>query len=262
MSNILHKILTTKKTEVEVAKSAISLAEIRTQAENQAPARNFLDAIHRRHRSGQAAIIAEIKKASPSKGLICADFYPALIAQSYEQGKAACLSVLTDEQYFQGSFVYLNEARNACSLPVLRKDFIVDAYQVYQSRAQNADAILLIAAALSLSQLLEFESIAHELGMTVLLEIHNEEELEKCQQMTTPLWGVNNRDLRTFAVDLNQTLKLLPALQGKTVVTESGIFNKDDIRLMQQHHINTFLIGESLMRSEAISQDLLALVEA
>lgn len=262
MSDILNKIIATKKKEVAAAKSVLSLDEIRTQANNQFPARHFLNAIHSKHKSGQAAIIAEIKKASPSKGLIRADFCPAAIARAYEIGGAACLSVLTDRNYFQGCFEYLNEARNACKLPVLRKDFIIDVYQIYQSRAHNADAILLIASALSHTQLIEFESIAHELGMTVLLEVHNEEELTKCENMTTELWGVNNRNLRTFTVDLNQTLKLLPALNGKTVVTESGIFTIDDIHLMQQHQINTFLIGESLMRANDITQELAALVNA
>jgi indole-3-glycerol phosphate synthase len=260
MSDILHKIIATKIIEVDATKKALPFTEIRAKAENQTPVRSFMRAINNKHQSRQAAIIAEIKKASPSKGLIRADFYPASIARSYEEGGAACLSVLTDEKYFQGSFDYLKEARNACSLPVLRKDFIIDPYQIYQSRANNADAILLIAAALDQTQLLEFESIAHELEMTVLLEVHNQEELEKCQDMKTPLWGVNNRNLHTFEVDLNQTLKLLPLLQGKTVVTESGIFSTNDIRIMQQHQINTFLIGESLMRATDITKELSLLV--
>ena len=172
------------------------------------------------------------------------------------------MSVLTDKNYFQGSLGYLNLARNACNLPVLRNDFIIDVYQVYQSRAYNADAILLIAAALSRTQLTEYEAIAHELGMTVLLEIHNEDELEKCINMRTPLWGVNNRNLRTFEVDLKQTIKLLPALTGKTIVTESGIFTTNDIHMMQQHQVNTFLIGESLMRKQNIADELSLLVNA
>ncbi|MCO6504319.1 MAG: indole-3-glycerol phosphate synthase TrpC [Snodgrassella sp.] len=262
MSDILNKIIATKIIEVDATKKALPFTEIRAKAEHQTPVRSFMRAINNKHQSRQAAIIAEIKKASPSKGLIRADFYPAAIARSYEEGGAACLSVLTDEKYFQGSFDYLKEARNACTLPVLRKDFIIDPYQIYQSRANNADAILLIAAALDQTQLLEFESIAHELGMTVLLEVHNQEELEKCQDMKTPLWGVNNRNLHTFEVDLNQTLKLLPLLQEKTVVTESGIFNANDIRLMQQHQINTFLIGESLMRATDITKELSLLVNA
>ena len=262
MSDILNKILATKKIEVSKAQATIPFNEVRAQAEQQTTVRSFLHAISQKHQNAQAAIIAEIKKASPSKGLIRADFQPAAIAEAYEEGGAACLSVLTDEQYFQGSFAYLNQARNACTLPVLRKDFIIDPYQIYQSRAKNADAILLIAAALEQSQLLEYEHIAHELNLTVLLEVHNQEELEKCRDMQTPLWGVNNRNLRTFEVDLNQTLKLLPYLHGKTVVTESGIFTANDIRLMQQHQINTFLIGESLMRADNISQELSTLVNA
>lgn len=262
MSDILNKIIATKKTEMVAAKSAETLAEVRAKAYDQAPARPFLEAIHHKHQQGKAAIIAEVKKASPSKGLIRPDFSPADIAHAYQQGGAACMSVLTDVSYFKGSLEYLNIARNACSLPVLRKDFIIDIYQVYQSRAHNADAILLIAAALSRTQLNEYESIAHELGMTVLLEIHHEDELEKCISMSTPLWGVNNRNLRTFEVDLQQTIKLLPALNGKTVVTESGIFTTDDIHMMQQHQVNTFLIGESLMRKQNIAEELSLLVNA
>ncbi|MCX8752827.1 indole-3-glycerol phosphate synthase TrpC [Snodgrassella sp. B3837] len=262
MSDILNKIIATKKNEMVAAKSAETLAEVRAKAYDQAPARPFLEAIHHKHQQGKAAIIAEVKKASPSKGLIRPDFSPADIAHAYQQGGAACMSVLTDVSYFKGSLEYLNIARNACSLPVLRKDFIIDIYQVYQSRAHNADAILLIAAALSRTQLNEYEAIAHELGMTVLLEIHHEDELEKCISMSTPLWGVNNRNLRTFEVDLQQTIKLLPALNGKTVVTESGIFTTDDIHMMQQHQVNTFLIGESLMRKQNIAEELSLLVNA
>lgn len=262
MSDILNKIIATKKTEMVAAKSAETLAEVRAKAYDQAPARPFLEAIHHKHQQGKAAIIAEVKKASPSKGLIRPDFSPADIAHAYQQGGAACMSVLTDVSYFKGSLEYLNIARNACSLPVLRKDFIIDIYQVYQSRAHNADAILLIAAALSRTQLNEYEAIAHELGMTVLLEIHHEDELEKCISMSTPLWGVNNRNLRTFEVDLQQTIKLLSALTGKTVVTESGIFTTDDIHMMQQHQVNTFLIGESLMRKQNIAEELSLLVNA
>lgn len=262
MSDILNKIIATKKTEMVAAKSAETLAEVRAKAYDQAPARPFLEAIHHKHQQGKAAIIAEVKKASPSKGLIRPDFSPADIAHAYQQGGAACMSVLTDVSYFKGSLEYLNIARNACSLPVLRKDFIIDIYQVYQSRAHNADAILLIAAALSRTQLNEYEAIAQELGMTVLLEIHHEDELEKCISMSTPLWGVNNRNLRTFEVDLQQTIKLLPALNGKTVVTESGIFTTDDIHMMQQHQVNTFLIGESLMRKQNIAEELSLLVNA
>jgi indole-3-glycerol phosphate synthase len=262
MSDILNKIIATKKNEMVAAKTTESLAEVRAQAYDQIPARPFLDAIHTKHHQGKAAIIAEVKKASPSKGLIRPDFSPADIARAYQQGGAACMSVLTDSNYFQGSLAYLNIARNACNLPVLRKDFIIDIYQIYQSRAHNADAILLIAAALTRNQLNEYEAIAHELGMTVLLEIHNEDELEKCIDMRTPLWGINNRNLRTFEVDLQQTIKLLPALTGKTIVTESGIFTTDDIHMMQQHQVNTFLIGESLMRKQNIAEELSILVNA
>ena len=202
------------------------------------------------------AIIAEVKKASPSKGLIRPDFHPAEIAAAYEKAGAACLSVLTDEPYFQGSPDYLKQARAAVALPVLRKDFIIDEYQIYQARAWGADAILLIAAALEAGQLERFEAIAHELGMTVLLELHDASELEKCRNMTTPLWGVNNRNLRTFEVSLQQTLDLLPELNGKTVVTESGIRNKEDVDFMRGHGVHTFLIGETFMRADDIEAEV------
>ena len=260
MSDILKRILATKAEEVAAAKAALPLAELRAQAQNQPPPRNFIGAIHAKHAAGQPAVIAEVKKASPSKGLIRADFNPAAIARAYEQGGAACLSVLTDEVYFQGSPAYLQQARAAVSLPVLRKDFMIDPYQVYQARAWGADAILLIAAALNNQQMLEMESIAHTLGMSVLLELHHPDELAQCQGMQTPLWGVNNRNLRTFAVSLQQTLDLLPHLSGKTVVTESGITQREDIALMQAHQVNTFLIGESLMRADDIAAALQQLI--
>ena len=256
MSDILKRILATKADEVAAAQTALPLAELRAQAQDQPPLRNFIGAIHAKHAAGQPAVIAEVKKASPSKGLIRADFHPAAIARAYEQGGAACLSVLTDEVYFQGSPAYLQQARAAVSLPVLRKDFMIDPYQVYQARAWGADAILLIAAALNNQQMLEMESIAHTLGMSVLLELHHPDELAQCQGMQTPLWGVNNRNLRTFAVSLQQTLDLLPHLSGKTVVTESGIAQRKDIAFMQAHQVNTFLIGESLMRADDIAAAL------
>lgn len=262
MSDILTRILATKAEEVAAAQSRIPLADIRARAANTEPARDFMAAIRRQHAAGKAAVIAEIKKASPSKGLIRADFDPAAIASAYAAGGAACLSVLTDEVYFQGSPAYLQQARAAVPLPALRKDFMIDPYQIYQARAWGADAVLLIAAALEQGQLEEMENIAHELGMTVLLELHAEDELARCDKLTTPLWGVNNRNLRTFEVSLEQTLRLLPALQGKTVVTESGIFTRDDIRLMQDKHVHTFLIGERLMRADDIGAALQQLIAA
>ena len=252
MTDILNKILTTKAAEVANAKAQISLTEMQHLAAEAEPARSFLAALHAKHQAGQPAIIAEIKKASPSKGLIRPDFQPAHIARAYERAGAACLSVLTDEQYFQGSPDYLKEAKAAVNLPVLRKDFIIDNYQIYQARAWGADAVLLIAAALQAEELEEFEKTAHSLGMTVLLELHDSSELEKCRNMQTPLWGVNNRNLRTFNVDLQQTLDLLPKLPSKTVVTESGIRGKDDIDFMQSHDVHTFLIGETFMRADDI----------
>ena len=252
MTDILNKILATKAEEVAAAKAAVPLDEIKRQAAAAAPARDFLAAIHAKHAAAQPAVIAEVKKASPSKGLIRADFNPVEIALSYERAGAACLSVLTDEQYFQGSPDYLQQVKAAVALPVLRKDFMIDDYQVYQARAWGADAILLIAAALEAAQLEALERTAHELGMTVLLELHDQSELAKCRKLTTKLVGVNNRNLRTFDVSLQQTLDLLPELGGKTVVTESGITGKADVAFMQNHGVHTFLIGETFMRADNI----------
>ena len=256
MTDILNKILATKAEEVAAQKAAVSADEIKRQAQAAAPARDFIGAIRAKHAQGLPAVIAEIKKASPSKGLIRADFRPAAIAAAYENAGAACLSVLTDEPYFQGSPEYLKQVKAAVGLPVLRKDFIIDEYQVYQARAWGADAILLIAAALDAERLERFEQTAHSLNMTVLLELHERGELEKCRNLTTPLWGVNNRNLRTFEVSLQQTLDLLPDLAGKTVVTESGIRNKDDVGYMRARGVHTFLIGETFMRADDIEAEV------
>ncbi len=256
MSDILNKILATKAEEVAAQKVALPLDALRQQAADAAPVRNFLAAIHAKHAQNLPAVIAEVKKASPSKGLIRPDFHPAEIATAYENAGAACLSVLTDEPYFQGSPEYLKQARAAVSLPVLRKDFMIDPYQVYQARAWGADAILLIAAALEAEQLELLEHTAHELGMTVLLELHAPDEWEKCRKLTTPLVGVNNRNLRTFDVSLQQTLDLLPLLNGKTVVTESGIRDKSDVDFMRSHGVHTFLIGETFMRADDIEAEV------
>lgn len=251
MSDILNKILATKAEEIAAAQARMPLAEVQALAEQQAPARDFVGAIRSKIAAGKAAVIAEIKKASPSKGVIRADFRPADIAASYEQGGAACLSVLTDEQYFQGSADYLKQARAACKLPVLRKDFMIDEYQVYEARAMGADCILLIAAALTLAQMQQLESIAHSLGMAVLVEVHNGEELEQALQLSTPLLGINNRNLRTFEVTLDTTLGLLNSISAdKIVVTESGIFTADDVKLMRDHAVHTFLVGEAFMRQD------------
>jgi indole-3-glycerol phosphate synthase len=251
MSDILNKILATKAIEVASAKAKVSLEQVQSLAKAQDSARNFIGAIRHKISNGKAAVIAEIKKASPSKGVIRADFKPAEIAVSYEQGGAACLSVLTDEQYFQGSAEYLKQARGACSLPVLRKDFMIDQYQVYEARAMGADCILLIAAALSLPKLQELEYVAHSLGMAVLVEVHNGEELEQALKLTTPLLGINNRNLRTFDVTLDTTLGLLSQIpDDKIVVTESGIFTSEDVALMRNNNVHTFLVGEAFMRQD------------
>ena len=256
MTDILNKILATKAQEVSAQKASVSLDEMKKQADAALPVRRFFDSIRTKHEQNRPAVIAEIKKASPSKGLIRPDFHPAQIARAYENAGAACLSVLTDEQYFQGSPEYLKAARVAVGLPVLRKDFIIDEYQIYQARAWGADAVLLIAAALEQEPLGHFEAVAHQLGMSVLLELHDASELEKCRNLTTPLWGVNNRNLRTFDVSLQQTLDLLPALAGKTVVTESGIRGKSDVDFMRSHGIHTFLIGETFMRADDIEAEV------
>ena len=249
MSDILNKILATKRDEVAASKAKVDLEEVKKLAQNQSRARDFVAAICNKISAGKAAVIAEIKKASPSKGVIRADFKPAEIAKSYEQGGAACLSVLTDVEYFQGSAEYLKQARAACSLPVLRKDFMIDAYQVYEARAMGADCILLIAAAIDLAKMRELESIAHALGMAVLVEVHNGEELDLALQLETPLLGINNRNLRTFDVTLQTTLDLLARIPaGKIVVTESGIFTADDVKLMRDNNVHTFLVGEAFMR--------------
>lgn len=299
MSDILKKILAVKAQEVAAALSAKSLPAIRAEAEQAAPARDFVGAIRSKIAAGKSAVIAEIKKASPSKGVIREDFRPADIAQSYERHGAACLSVLTDEQFFQGSVDYLKQARAACTLPVLRKDFMVSEYQIYQARAMGADAILLIASALTLSQMTAFEQLAHKLGMSVLVEVHDGAELEVALNLKTPLIGINNRNLRTFDVTLQTTLDLLPRIQkaspstprsppstllplpseegwgegalymkganfgisssvvtDRIVVTESGIFTAANVKLMQDHHVHTFLVGEAFMRAAEPGEEL------
>lgn len=249
MSDILNKILATKAKEIAASKMQIDDASIQALAEQQPEARDFVGSIQAKHSNQRAAVIAEIKKASPSKGVIRADFRPAEIAKSYELAGAACLSVLTDIEYFQGSADYLKQARAACALPVLRKDFMIEPYQVYEARAMGADCILLIAAALDLATMQHLETIAHSLGMAVLVEVHNAEELELALQLDTPLLGINNRNLRTFEVSLQTTLDLLPKISNdRIVVTESGIFTTEDVSLMQRNQVNTFLVGEAFMR--------------
>ena len=251
MSDILNKILATKAIEVAAAKAKLSIQQVQKLASEQTPARDFLSSIRNKIANGKAAVIAEIKKASPSKGVIRANFKPAEIAKSYEAGGAACLSVLTDVEYFQGSAEYLKQAREACDLPVLRKDFMIDTYQVYEARAMGADCILLIAAAIDLVKMQELESLAHSLGMAVLVEVHNGDELDLALQLETPLLGINNRNLRTFDVTLQTTLDLLPRIPaGKIIVTESGIFTADDVALMRKNNVHTFLVGEAFMRQD------------
>jgi indole-3-glycerol phosphate synthase len=251
MSDILNKILATKKTEVAASKLAVSLDQLQAQAEAQGEPRDFVGSIHKKIMANKAAVIAEIKKASPSKGVIREDFKPAEIAKSYEKAGAACLSVLTDEQYFQGSAAYLKQARAACKLPVLRKDFIIDEYQVFEARAMGADCILLIVAALELAQMQKLEALANELGMAVLVEVHDADELALALQLDTPLIGINNRNLRTFEVSLQTTLDLLKIMpEDRFVVTESGIFTPDDVKLMMDNQVQGFLVGEAFMRQD------------
>ena len=250
MSDILNRILATKKDEVSAARSRVSLEEMKAQARDAEPPRDFIGAIQRRLGEGESAVIAEIKKASPSKGVIRADFDPAQIATSYARGGAACLSVLTDREYFQGAPAYLQAARAACTLPVLRKDFMIDPYQVYEARAMGADCILLIVAALSLTRMQELEALAHELGMAVLVESHDAAELAAAMRLVTPLMGINNRNLRTFDVSLHTTLDLLPAIQDRIAITESGILAPADVALMREHGVNAFLVGEAFMRAD------------
>ena len=250
MPDILEKILTTKRQEITAAKRVEPLEVVRDAAEWAPPARDFTGALRARIAAGHAAVIAEIKKASPSKGVIRADFHPAEIAASYEKGGAACLSVLTDRQYFQGAPEYLKQARDACALPVLRKDFMIDPYQVFEARAMGADCILLIVASLSLEQMLELEALAHALGMAVLVESHDGEELEAALQLQTPLIGINNRNLRTFETRLETTLDLMEDIPADRIaITESGILTPAGVALMRAHEVDAFLVGEAFMKA-------------
>jgi indole-3-glycerol phosphate synthase len=250
MSDILNKIVAVKRDEVAAALKKKSLAAVRADAESRVLTRDFTGALRAKIAAGQAAVIAEIKKASPSKGILRADFIPADIAQSYAEHGAACLSVLTDQQFFQGAVDYLKQARASCDLPVLRKDFLVDAYQVYESRAMGADCILLIAACLSDAQMAEFEAIAHSLDMAVLVEVHDAEELHRALRLKTPLLGINNRNLRTFEVSLDTTLGMLQDVPAdRVLVTESGILTRADVQKMRAAQVHAFLVGEAFMRA-------------
>ncbi len=252
MSDILNQILAVKADEVAAAKKYRDFASLRREVENNQaqPVRGFEASMRQKIAHGQAAVIAEIKKASPSKGVLRADFQPAQIATSYAQYGAACLSVLTDERFFQGSPDYLQQARTACALPVLRKDFMIDMYQVYQARHWGADCILLIVAALDPGLMRELEACALELGMGVLIEVHNGEELETALTLQSALLGINNRNLRTFATSLDTTLGLLPRIPpDKLIITESGILTPDDVARMRDAQVHAFLVGEAFMRA-------------
>jgi indole-3-glycerol phosphate synthase len=249
MANILDNIIATKFEEIKESQKIKSLDQLQDEAKNASQPRGFVKAIETQLSKKKAAVIAEIKKASPSKGVIRENFNPKEIAISYEKGGATCLSVLTDQQYFQGHANYLKEARAACNLPILRKDFMVDPYQIYEARAMGADCILLIVAALPLDLMQEIEEITHSLGMNVLVEVHNQEELDLALLLKTPLLGINNRNLKTFDVSLGTTFDLIKNISSdKIIVTESGIFTSNDVKMMQDHHVNTFLIGEAFMR--------------
>ncbi|MGB6243144.1 MAG: indole-3-glycerol phosphate synthase TrpC [Castellaniella sp.] len=251
MSDILKQILDTKRIEVATARQMRSESELLREARSRKDIRGFVRAIEDKIAQGKPAVIAEIKKASPSKGVIRADFHPSEIAASYACHGAACLSVLTDVQYFQGGYDHLRQARAACSLPVLRKDFLIDPYQVIHARALGADCVLLIAAALEAAQMRDLEAVAIELGMDVLVEIHDRNELDAALTLQTPLLGINNRNLRTFHTSLDTTLAMLKDLpEGKRVVTESGILQPADVDTMREHGVQAFLVGEAFMRAE------------
>jgi indole-3-glycerol phosphate synthase len=250
MSDILNQIVATKREEIALALKKRPLADVRQDAESRVLTRDFAGALRRRVAAGQPAVIAEVKKASPSKGVLRADFIPADIAQSYAEHGAACLSVLTDRQYFQGSPDYLKQARASCDLPVLRKDFMVDAYQVYEARAMGADCILLIAACLDDAQMADLEALAFGLNMAVLVEVHDRAELHRALRLKTPLVGINNRNLRTFEVSLDTTLGMLPDVPAdRLLVTESGILGRADVQRMRDAGVHAFLVGEAFMRA-------------
>jgi indole-3-glycerol phosphate synthase len=248
--DILARILACKEKEIEAAKAVVPLAQLQRRMASALPPRDFVGAIRRLHEQSRPAVIAEIKKASPSRGVLRADFDPATIAASYERHGAACLSVLTDRDFFQGSLGDLEAAREACRLPVLRKDFLLDAYQLYEARAHGADCILLIVAALQPRKLRELESLALELGMAVLVEVHDGNELDEALRLATPLIGINNRDLRTFQTDLETTFALLERIpKERLVVTESGILVPADVAAMRARGVYAFLVGEAFLRA-------------
>ena len=249
--DILKKIVARKQEEIAEARRRLPEAALRDSLQETSPPRGFVAALKAKIDAGLPGVIAEIKKASPSKGVLREDFRPAELAISYAAHGAACLSVLTDRDFFQGSPEYLQRARMVCELPVIRKDFIVDPYQVYEARAMEADCILLIVACLDDAQLKALNDLAMELGMDVLIEVHDRGELERALQVENPMVGINNRNLRTFEVSLQTTLELLPLIpREKLVVTESGILAREDVALMREHGVNAFLVGEAFMRAE------------
>jgi indole-3-glycerol phosphate synthase len=251
MADILDRIVAVKREEVTAARRRQSLEAVRADAQSRVLTRDFLGALRQRTEVGRSAVIAEIKKASPSKGVLRPDFMPADIAQSYAEHGAACLSVLTDRQFFQGEPDYLKQARASCDLPVLRKDFMIDPYQIYESRAMGADAVLLIAACLDDAQMRDLEALALSLNMAVLVEVHDEQELDRALALRTPLLGINNRNLKTFEVSLETTIGLRARVPAdRLLVTESGISTAADVTRMRQAGVHAFLVGEAFMRAE------------
>lgn len=260
--NVLDRIMAVKRAEVAQAKARIPESDIKGRAQRADPPRDFVGALRKRVSGGNAAVIAEIKRASPSRGILREDFDPAAIARSYEAGGAACLSVLTDRQFFKGEPEHLEAARTACALPVLRKDFIFDPYQVHEARAMGADCILLIAACLSVDEMKRLEEEAMRLGMAVLVEVHDEAEVQSALRLATPLLGINNRDLRTFETRLETTLGLLPQVPAdRLVITESGILKREDVMRMRANNVHAFLVGEAFMRADDPGGRLRALFE-
>ena len=251
MTDILDKIVAVKREEVAASLRHKPLDVVRADAESRVLTRDFEGAMRAKIAAGQAAVIAEIKKASPSKGVLRAEFIPADIAQSYAEFGAACLSVLTDKQFFQGSVDYLKQARASCDLPVLRKDFMIDPYQIYEARAMGADAVLLIAACLDDAQMADMEAVARSLDMAVLVEVHDRAELDRALKLKTRLVGINNRNLKTFEVSLQTTLDMLPDVPAdRLLITESGIQTPEDVRRMREAQVHAFLVGEAFMRAD------------
>jgi indole-3-glycerol phosphate synthase len=260
--DILKKIVARKVEEIAERSARVSIDALKAQLDGASPPRGFVAAIKAKIAAGQAGVIAEIKKASPSKGVMRENFIPEQIARSYEKGGAACLSVLTDVDFFQGSDEYLKQARAACALPVIRKDFIIDPYQVYEARVMGADCILLIVSCLEDAQMKALAELANSLGMDVLIEVHDEEELRRSLQLNQPLVGINNRNLRTFETSLDTTLRMLELIpEGRIVVTESGIHTPEDVRLMREHGVNAFLVGEAFMRADEPGERLAELFD-